>query len=250
MVRGLDLWREHCADFADAYVLIGGVACQLAMERLGGTFRATQDLDIVLCLEHLDPAFIRALWGFIRAGGYQTHARDDGHRRVYRFHKPADDRYPTMLELFSRHPDGLDINGESLLTPLPMSDDLSSLSAILLDDDYYALIQAGRRVDDHISYLAPEYLIPLKARAWLDLSARRDAGERVDSSAIKKHRNDCVRLAAIIPGNTRIPLTEPIRADIGRLIEGLSEHPVQPHALGLIDIALADILALLHSVYM
>lgn len=250
MVRGLDLWREHFVDFTNAYVLIGGVACQLAMERIGGEFRATQDLDIVLCLERLDPAFAGAFWAFIQAAGYQSQERGDGQHRVYRFYKPTDGRYPAMLELFSRLPDNFEISGESHLTPLPLSDDLSSLSAILIDDDYYALVLAGRRMDGSIPYLAPEYLIPLKARAWLDLSARRDAGERVDRSAINKHRNDCVRLAAVIPGDARVAMIERIQADITALVDGLNESPIQPKDLGLVDITTADILEVLRSVYL
>jgi hypothetical protein len=43
-----------------------------------------------------------------------------------------------MLELFSRLPDALDHAEGSELTPVPVDDEVSSLSAILMDDDYYA----------------------------------------------------------------------------------------------------------------
>ena len=54
MVRGLDLFREHFAAFKDRYVLIGGTASFLALEEAGIEFRATKDLDIVLCIEAFD----------------------------------------------------------------------------------------------------------------------------------------------------------------------------------------------------
>lgn len=57
MVRGLDVFRRHFADFTDRYVLIGGVAATLAMEEAGLDFRATKDLDLVLIIEALD-AFV------------------------------------------------------------------------------------------------------------------------------------------------------------------------------------------------
>ena len=41
MVRGLDLFIEHCKEFSDQYVLIGGAACDLALEEMGVGFRAT-----------------------------------------------------------------------------------------------------------------------------------------------------------------------------------------------------------------
>lgn len=51
MVRGLDKFREQFRDYANEYVLIGGAACDLLMEEAAPAFRATKDLDIVLCVE-------------------------------------------------------------------------------------------------------------------------------------------------------------------------------------------------------
>ena len=59
MVKGLDLFREHFRSYADRYVLIGGAACDLAMGEAGLDFRATKDLDIVLCLEAIDSKSIK-----------------------------------------------------------------------------------------------------------------------------------------------------------------------------------------------
>jgi hypothetical protein len=41
MVKGIDQFKAHFANFADRYVLIGGVACYLAMEEAGLEFRVT-----------------------------------------------------------------------------------------------------------------------------------------------------------------------------------------------------------------
>ncbi len=71
MVRGMDLFREHFAGFEDRYVLIGGAACDLAMQDAGLDFRATKDLDIVLCVEALDAEFVEAFWAFVKRGGYK-----------------------------------------------------------------------------------------------------------------------------------------------------------------------------------
>lgn len=40
-----------------------------------------------------------------------------------------------MIELFSRKPDVLDLPNDAVLTPLPLDEELSSLSAILLDEN-------------------------------------------------------------------------------------------------------------------
>lgn len=50
-----------------------------------------------------------------------------------------------MLELFSRVPDGLSFVPPGHLTPIPIDEQISSLSAILLNDDYYQFVLAGRK---------------------------------------------------------------------------------------------------------
>jgi hypothetical protein len=94
----------------------------------------------------------------------------------YRFDHPADPTYPYMLELFSRTPDVLTLDGSSHLTPIPVDDSVSSLSAILLDDDYYRFIHDSKRLINGVPIVGPECLIPLKAHAWLQSTALRAAG--------------------------------------------------------------------------
>ena len=45
MVDGLDKFANHFEAFTENYVLIGGTACDLAMQLVGQSFRATKDLD-------------------------------------------------------------------------------------------------------------------------------------------------------------------------------------------------------------
>ena len=72
-----------------------------------------------------------------------------------------------MVELFARSPDGFPLAEGSQLTPIPLDEALSSLSAILMDDDYYEFIMAGRRELDGLPWIGEKRLIPLKAIAWL-----------------------------------------------------------------------------------
>jgi len=103
VVRGLDVFREYFAGHADQFVLIGGTAATLAMEEAGLEFRATKDLDIVLYIEALSPSFGEVFWSFVEAGGYEIRQSSDTGKPVfYRFQKPADERFPVMLELFCR----------------------------------------------------------------------------------------------------------------------------------------------------
>lgn len=140
MVVGIDKFAEHFAEFKDRYVLIGGTATWLVLDEVGLEARATKDLDIVLCIEAMDAEFGRVVWEFIRSGQYQIQEKSDGHKVLYRFKNPSQAGYPVMLELFSRKHDVLVLGDDSHLTPIPIDDEVSSLSAILLHDDYYAFI--------------------------------------------------------------------------------------------------------------
>lgn len=194
MVKGLDIFREYFAGFEDQYVLIGGAACDILFASNAGQFRATRDLDIVLIVESLTKAFGERLWEFIKSGNYQNKVSGKGLPQFYRFDKPTESEYPKMIELFSRT--GFPLKEQNGITPIHVDDAVSSLSAILLDEDYYHLLLNGRTMENGLSVLKPEYLILFKAKAYLDLKERKERGESIDSYAVKKHKNDILRIAA------------------------------------------------------
>ena len=138
MVRGLSVFQAWFKDFEDQYVLIGGTAAKITMAEEGLEFRGTKDLDIILHIEMLTPEFGRQFWAFVQAGGYQLQEGEIQKKPcLYRFQKPLDDDFPYMLELFSRVPDEVSFAPPGHLTPIPFDEQISSLSAILLDEDYY-----------------------------------------------------------------------------------------------------------------
>lgn len=249
MVKGLDIFRVHFRDYADRYVLIGGTACDIAMTGSGLLFRSTKDLDIVLCVEALDAAFVQAFWAFVRAGGYQVQERSSGQKQFYRFQKPTTEDYPFMLELFSRQPDVLQIAEGSHLTPLPMEEDVSSLSAILMDTDYYGFIKSGRQVVEGLPVVGPAQLIPLKARAWLDLTQREQSGEKIDSKAIKKHKNDVFRLFQILDPTADPAAPAAVKRDFKDFVARMRGEDIDLKALGFRSGTREDVLAELTRVY-
>ncbi len=249
MVKGLEIFREHFRNYADRYVLIGGTACDIAMTAAGLAFRATKDLDIVLYVEALDAAFVQAFWEFVRMGGYEVQEKSTGEKQFYRFQKPTNADYPFMLELFSRQPDVLQVAEGSHLTPLPVEEDISSLSAILLDNHYYDFIRAGRQESDGLPMVGAAQLIALKARAWLDLSERASRGEQIDSKTIKKHKNDVFRLYQILDPTSDPEAPETVKKDIREFISRMRVEEVDLKSLGLRTGTRDGILAEISKVY-
>lgn len=85
-----------------------------------------------------------------------------------------------MIELFSKAENTLRSEDAGPCIPLPLGDDISSLSAILLNEEYYSMLLNGKIVLSDISILSHTYLIPFKAKAWLDYRDRRADGQHVD----------------------------------------------------------------------
>jgi hypothetical protein len=225
MVKGLDLFRERFQAHQESFVLIGGAACDVWFTGQGIPFRSTEDLDIVLVLEVLDAGLVAAIRQFIDEGRYQIRQRiEDGSPVLYRFADPKEDRFPRVLEFFTKKPELLDLRDDQRIVPVAAGDVAHSLSAILLDDAYYALLREHSTIMDGLPIATSTSLIPLKAHAWLDLTLRKNKGERVDNNDIKKHRNDVFRLAGTLPGTTGPELPDSILGDIRRFLEAFPEN--------------------------
>lgn len=168
---------------------------------------------------------------------------------LYRFQKPGNLRYPFMLELFCRSPDGIQLPDGSRLTPIPFEDAVSSLSAILLNEDYYGFILSGRRAGAGLTWIGEDRLIPLKAHAWLDLTDRKARGESVDSKNVRKHGNDVLRLAQLLSPESHIRLPTKLAEDLSRFLRGLAaEGTYNPKSLDL-DNPLAEIIERIEQAY-
>ena len=184
MINGISIFREHFSNFKEQYTVIGGFACDLLMNDAGLDFRQTVDIDMVLTVEALTADFAKAFWLFIEAGGYQARQRSNGKPEFYRFVEPTNPAYPKMIELFSRPQSHVVLQPDTHLMPLHIDDEVSSLSAILLNDGYYRFLLDGRTVIDGISILDAEHIIHLKMKAWLDLKSKRAEGLHVNSRAV------------------------------------------------------------------
>jgi hypothetical protein len=216
-VKGLDLFLAHFKGLEEQYVLIGGAACSIWLAHRDVEFRMTKDIDLVLIVEGLLPEFVQRFWDFVNRGGYQVYRLQSGKRALYRFDHPAHAGFPAQIELLSRKP--FDTPRECRVMPLPAGGALTSLSVILMEDAYYRFVVASRQVVDGVPIIPAHGLIPLKARAWLDLTERRDQGDAsVRGEDIRKHRNDVFRLASALRPDERFQVPAVIRKDLARFL--------------------------------
>jgi len=218
-INGLNKFREFFAQHENNYVLIGGMACAIIFDEVGEDFRATRDLDIVLIVENINDEFGKKLWDFIKNAEYDIEFGQEK-KCFYRFKNPKNTDFPKMIELFSRN-QNITLPEDVHLIPIHVSDEISSLSAILLNDDYYQFMITGKRVIDGISVLDEKYLIPFKAKAWCELIERKKQGEEGQSRHIKKHCKDIDSLVSLLPPDERIELSGMVKTDMQAFVEDI-----------------------------
>lgn len=227
MVRGIDTFKKFFAGFEGNYVIIGGTACEVHEEIYAQNPRATKDIDIILIVEALSSAFIIRFWDFVKAGGYvqRNKGTDSEHRHeYYRFKNPEDIKFPYQIELFSRRLGLVNFPADAHITPIPVDEDLSSLSAILMDDCYYDFTINHSTMEEGIHIANIESLICLKCKAYLEMLERKRNGGQIDNKHIIKHRKDVFRLTAMLTPANVYDIPEMLKADIIEFCNKVKEN--------------------------
>ncbi len=228
MVRGLGAFTKYFKDFKEHYIIIGGTACDLIIDEAGLTPRATRDIDIILVVEVLSADFVKKFWQFIKDGQYEQKEKSDTERKYYRFIKPENTEFPFQLELFARNPDLMDLDEEAHLTPIPVADELTSLSAILLNDDYYHYLLDHSVLKNSLHIAKTEALICLKAKAYLEIASRIAGGSKEESRNLRKHKGDVFRLVVLLTEEDIFELPEPIKSDLQEFVDAIKGNLPPP----------------------
>jgi hypothetical protein len=250
MVHGLEKFKEYFRDHTSQYVFIGGTACDILMDELGAPFRATKDLDMVLIVEALDSSFGETFWQFIEDGGYEHREKGTGENQFYRFTEPKDKSFPQIIELFSKLYNEFEPSFDRGLTPIHIDDSIVSLSAILLNDEYYNLLLKGKHMVDGYSLITIETVILFKIKAWLDMKVRKETGEEIDTKNIRKHKNDVFRLLANVSTTSRIELTSDIQNDVIQFIDQIKEDKPDLKNLGIRGTSFYEMLEILGDIFL
>lgn len=173
--------------------------------------------------------FGKIFWDFIKEGQYTCGEQKRAKTGFYRFTDPQVG-YPSMIELLSKSPDPLVIPGD--VRRVSIAEDISSLSAIILDESYYNLLSEGCEVLDGVRVLKPEYLILYKMKARMNLKESKEKGEHVNTDDYRKHKNDVFRLLSLLSADLRITLPEKIQHDVEAFLDSMKEEVIDSQILG------------------
>ena len=141
------------------------------------------------------------------------------------------------------------IGGAACDIPIHIDDETSSLSAILLNDDYYNFMTKGRKIVNDIPVLNAEYLIPFKMYAWLDLTSRKEKGEFVKEKDLKKHKYDVFRLMSIIDESAKINLLGLVKEKTAEFLEKIKDETLSLESIHAIHTK-EDSIEILKAIYM
>lgn len=232
MVNGLDIFAERFKAFQDNFIIVGGTACSLAMSDAGIDFRTTNDIDMIIITEELSANFGKTFWKFIKDGGYEFWKSEET-THFFRFLKPKKPTYPKMIELFSRKQDWVPADMVGKYIKIIMTDEISSLSAILLDDTYYRFLKEGAEIVSGLPILKPIYLIVFKAKAHVDLNKKHSEGLHINERDLKKHKNDIFRLVQLLNPSDVIEVDERVKADMQNFFNLIEKENTNIDALKL-----------------
>ena len=216
-VIGLDNFAEYFAGYEDCYTIIGGAACEILMSQTPINFRATKDIDMIILFEDKFREFAELFWKYVREGEYTYGWKNSDKPHFYRFTDPKDG-YPRQIELFSRKPN-YHLEASAPIVPIHIDDDVSSLSAILLNDDFYDFMLKGRTVIRGLSVLETGYIIPFKMMAWVNLMNEKTEGHHVNSRDLRKHKNDVFQLFQIVPEGETVEVTGDVADAVDKFLE-------------------------------
>ena len=230
-VVGIKEFADFFEGYEDCYTIIGGAACEILMSSTSIDFRATKDIDMIIMFEDRFEEFASKFWEYIKLGGYKCGWKNSDRPHFYRFTEPKDG-FPSQIELFSRKTD-YHLESGSEIIPIHIDDDISSLSAIMLNDDFYDFMREGKVTINGLGVLKASYIIPFKMYAWLNLKDEKASGKHVNSTALKKHKNDVFQLFQIVPDDEVVEVRGDVADTIDRFIKEIVEETIVFKDLGI-----------------
>lgn len=207
-LAGLSHFEVHFRELKDQYVIVGGFATLMLLEReLPNHGKATHDIDLVL-LTSTSVEMAAKIKTYIKEGGYTIQKGQQDRYQYYRFVEPQAEGYAKEIELFASEEYGIELDEGQRIIPIDPEEGLYSLSAIMLDREYFDMIKSNIEEIDGIPYSNTLATMLLKMSAVYDLHHRGD-------DKWKKHRRDILKLTLLLTGEEQLVLK-------GRMIDDVN----------------------------
>jgi len=246
MVKGISTFIEHFKGFEKHYRIIGGTACDVFISENGFTPRATNDIDLLIVIEVYDAVFNAVLWNFIAAAGYKSLQKEASEQKFYRFSDPSMAGYPEQIELLCRNSGIIKVPEDRTIISVSSENDLSHLSAIILEDEYYTYTLNNSHIVNGIHIAGVNALICLKAYAYINMETQKQSGMKFQSKEIEKHWRDVMRLTVLLRDTDTFYLPQRMRNDLSDFIKRMkTKNPdvrIFLKSMGISNITLEDLL--------
>lgn len=213
---GLSHFQDYCKDLDEHYVIVGGFATMMLLDsELENHGKATFDIDLVL-LTNNSVEMTKRIKEYVKEGEYKIQTGSKDQYQYYRFVEPQKENFAKEIELFASNENSLELEDEQRIIPIDPEEGLYSLSAIMLDPEYFKMIKSNVDKNHRAPCTNTQATIMLKMSAFYDLKNR-------DDKKWKKHRRDILKLALLLTGDEQIKLVGRMVQDFDAFIEHLEQ---------------------------
>lgn len=211
---GLNHFQDYCKDLDDHYVVVGGFATLMLLDsELENHGKATFDIDLVLLTTN-SMEMTQRIKEYVKEGEYKIQIGSKEQYQYYRFIEPQKKNFAKEIELFASNENSLGLEDGQRVIPIDPGVGLYSLSAIMLDLEYFEMIKNNVEKKHRAPCTNVQATIMLKMSAFYDLKKR-------DDSKWKKHRRDILKLALLLTGEEKIQLVGRMEQDFDTFMEHL-----------------------------
>lgn len=192
-----------------------------------GHGKATFDIDLVL-LTNNSVEMSQRIKQYINDGEYKIQIGEKDQYKYYRFIEPQKENFAKEIELFASNENDLELDDSQRIIPVDPEEGLYSLSAIMLDPEYFEMIKNNVDKTGRAPYTNAQATMMLKMSAFYDLRSRND-------KKWKKHRRDILKLALTLTGEEEIKLTGRMKQDFDSFTTYLNDEVDQKMIKGFGD---------------
>ena len=214
---GLSHFQDYCKDFGEHYVVVGGFATIMLLDKeLQDHGKATFDIDLVL-LTTTSVEMSKKIKEYVQEGEYTIQIGDKDQYRYYRFIEPKKENFAKEIELFASNENDLNLDDNQRIIPIDPEEGLYSLSAIMLDPEYFNMIKDNVEKDLRAPCTNTQATIMLKISAFNDL-------KKTGNKKWRKHRSDILKLSLLLTGEEKIKFVGRMKDDFDSFIYHLENN--------------------------